>query len=172
MNYKIIAAVSQDRGIGKDGTLPWKIVEDMHFFSKLTKGNGKNAVIMGKKTWDSFKGRHLIERDNLIISSTLSLNERNNDKGDKISFKNIQEVDAFCKTKNYDDIWVIGGETIYKQFMDNNLAKECIITYINNKYECDTFFPVLNNKVWKLVSKVPLETINDFDVEIWTLKKV
>jgi len=49
MNYKIIAAVSQDRGIGKDGTLPWKIVEDMHFFSKLTKGNGKNAVIMGKK---------------------------------------------------------------------------------------------------------------------------
>ena len=75
MNYKIIAAVCQDRGIGKDGTLPWKIAEDMQFFSKLTKGNGKNAVIMGKKTWDSFKGRSLIERDNLIISSTLSLEE-------------------------------------------------------------------------------------------------
>ena len=52
MNYKIIAAVCQKRGIGKDGTLPWKIVEDMKFFSKLTKGNGKNAIIMGKKTWN------------------------------------------------------------------------------------------------------------------------
>ena len=79
MNYKIIAAVCQDRGIGKDGTLPWKIVEDLQFFSKLTKGNGKNAVIMGKKTWDSFKGRSLIERDNLIISSTLSLEDNTND---------------------------------------------------------------------------------------------
>lgn len=170
MNYKIIAALCQDRGIGQDGTLPWKIAEDMNFFSKLTKGNGENAVIMGKKTWDSFKGRSLIERDNLVISSTLSLDENRNDNKVK-SFKNIKEVDEYCKTQNYDDVWVIGGETIYKQFIDNNLSKECIITYINNKYECDTFFPVLDNKVWKLISKIPLETTNDFEVEIWTLKK-
>lgn len=171
MNYKIIAAVCQERGIGKDGTLPWKIVEDMHFFSKLTKGNGKNAVIMGKKTWDSFKGRYLIERDNLIISSTLSIENEIGNLHKMKSFKNIKEVDEYCKTQNYDDVWIIGGETIYKQFIDNNLAKECIITYINNKYECDTFFPVLDNKVWKLISKIPLKTMNDFAVEIWTLKK-
>ena len=172
MNYKIIAALCQDRGIGKDGTLPWKIAEDMNFFSKLTKGNGKNAVIMGKKTWDSFKGRSLIERDNLIISSTLSLNKTNKINDTILSFKNIKEVDEYCKTQNYDDVWVIGGETIYKQFIDNNLSKECIITYINNKYECDTFFPALDNKVWKFISKVPLETNNDFAVEIWTIKKI
>ena len=170
MNYKIIAAVCQDRGIGKDGTLPWKIVEDMHFFSKLTKGNGKNAIIMGKKTWDSFKGRHLIERDNLIISSTLSFEETR--EHDKIkSFGNIQDVHEFCKTQNYDDIWIIGGETIYKQLINYNLVRECIITYIDKLYECDTFFPVLDNKVWKLISKEPLKTQNDFAVEIWRFKK-
>ncbi|MDB4342625.1 dihydrofolate reductase [bacterium] len=170
MNYKIIAAVCQERGIGKDGTLPWKIVEDMHFFSKLTKGNGKNAIIMGKKTWDSFKGRHLIERDNLIISSTLSFEETR--EHDKIkSFGNIQDVHEFCKTQNYDDIWIIGGETIYKQLINYNLVRECIITYIDKLYECDTFFPVLDNKVWKLISKEPLKTQNDFAVEIWRFKK-
>jgi dihydrofolate reductase len=170
MNYKIIAAMCQDRGIGKDGALPWKIVEDMKFFSKLTKGNGKNAVIMGRKTWDSFNGRTLIERDNLIISSTLSLNNTTiNNK--IISFNNIQEVDEFCKAQDYDDVWVIGGETIYKQFLDNNLVNECIITYINNKYECDTFFPLLDNNVWKLNNNIPLETTNNFAVEIWRLVK-
>ena len=171
MNYKIIAAMCQNRGIGKDGTLPWKIAEDMKFFSKLTKGNGNNAVIMGKKTWDSFNGRHLMDRDNFIISSTLSLEETRRD--DKIkSFGNIQDVHEFCEAQNYDDVWVIGGETIYKQFIDNNLVKECIITYINNKYECDTFFPVLDNKVWKLISNNPLKTNNDFALEIWRLKKL
>ena len=53
MKYKIIAGMCQNRGIGKDGSLPWKIKEDMQFFSKLTKGNGNNAVIMGKNTWES-----------------------------------------------------------------------------------------------------------------------
>jgi dihydrofolate reductase len=125
---------------------------------------------MGKKAWDRFKGRSLIERDNLVISSTLSLDENRYDNNVK-SFKNIKVLDEYCKTQNYDDVWVIGGETIYKQFIDNNHSKECIITYINNKYECDTFFPVLDNKVWKLISKIPLETTNDFEVEIWTLKK-
>ena len=43
---------------------------------------------------------------------------------DKIkSFGNIQEVHEFCKAQNYDDVWVIGGETIYKQLIDNNLAR-------------------------------------------------
>tara|TARA_B000000477_G_scaffold113090_1_gene108323 strand:+ start:318 stop:833 length:516 start_codon:yes stop_codon:yes gene_type:complete len=171
MNYKIIAAVCQKRGIGKDGTLPWKIVEDMKFFSKLTKGNGKNAIIMGKKTWNSFNDRHLINRDNLIISSTLSTDEYR--LSDKIkSFGNIQDVHEFCKTQNYDDIWIIGGETIYKQLINYNLVRECIITYIDKLYECDTFFPVLDNKVWKLISKEPLKTQSDFAVEIWRFKKI
>ena len=75
MNYKLIAAVSKDGGIGKQGHLPWRIKEDLAFFSKMTRGNGNNAVIMGRKTWNSLEGKHLPGRDNYILSSTLDCEE-------------------------------------------------------------------------------------------------
>jgi len=71
MKYKLIAALSKDNGIGRQGSLPWRIKEDLVFFSKMTKGDGRNAVVMGRKTWDSLEGKHLHGRDNYILSSTL-----------------------------------------------------------------------------------------------------
>ncbi len=170
MKYKIIAGMCQNRGIGKNGTLPWKIKEDMQFFSKLTQGNGNNAVIMGKKTWDSFNGKHLKNRDNLVLSTTLEIDEVR-DKDNIVSFKTIEDITEFCDNNSYDDIWVIGGETIYKQFIDKNLSSECIITFINNKYNCDTHFPVLDNRVWKINNIVPMKTEQQFDVQIWYIIK-
>ena len=170
MKYKIIAGMCQNRGIGKNGALPWKIKEDMHFFSKLTKGNGNNAVIMGKNTWESFNGKHLKDRDNLIISTTLEIDEvRENDN--IMTFKTIDDVTEFCENNKYDEIWVIGGETIYKQFIDKNLSTECVITFINNKYNCDTFFPILDNNSWRITNIIPLNTTQTFEVQIWSIIK-
>jgi|TARA_B110000259_G_scaffold186775_1_gene238863 dihydrofolate reductase len=170
MKYKIIAGMCQNRGIGKDGSLPWKIKEDMQFFSKLTKGNGNNAVIMGKNTWESFNGKHLKDRDNLIISTSLTIDEaRENDN--IVSFKTIADITEFCDNNNYDDIWIIGGETIYKQFIDLNLSTEAVITFINNKYDCDTFFPTLDNSNWKITNIIPMRTTQDFEVQIWSIVK-
>jgi dihydrofolate reductase len=150
--------------------LPWKIKEDIQFFSKLTKGNGNNAVIMGKNTWTGFKGKHLKDRDNLIISKTLTIDEVR-EKDNIISFKTIADITEFCDKNNYDDIWIIGGETIYKQFIDKNLSKEAVITFINNKYDCDTFFPTLDNSKWKITNIVPMTTTQDFEVQIWSIMK-
>ena len=60
-----------NRGIGKNNNLPWKISDDLKRFSKLTKGNNNNAIIMGRNTWDSLPNKPLSQRDNLILSTTL-----------------------------------------------------------------------------------------------------
>ena len=68
MKIKIIAAVCKNNGIGKNNSLPWNSKTDLKFFSKTTKGNNNNAVLMGRKTWESLN-KPLINRFNIIISS-------------------------------------------------------------------------------------------------------
>ena len=50
---------------------------------------------------------------------------------------------------NFDNIWIIGGESIYKYFITNNLVNEIFATEINNDFNCDTFFPSLDDNVWE-----------------------
>lgn len=158
MKFKIIAAVCKGGGIGLNGQLPWKIKEDLAFFSKLTKGDGNNAVVMGRKTWDSLPGKHLIKRDNLIISNNIEIEKRCDTLNKELikTFISIDNLVEFCKKQNYDQVWIIGGSTIYKQFIDKDLVDTCCITYINETYNCDTFFPSLEVG-WKLqhVSSLP-----------------
>tara|TARA_B100000401_G_scaffold436563_1_gene380284 strand:+ start:827 stop:1336 length:510 start_codon:yes stop_codon:yes gene_type:complete len=168
MIYKIICAMCNQRGIGKDGELPWKIKEDLNFFSKLTKGNKNNAVIMGKKTWISLK-KYLPDRDNLVLSTSITLDETHDNNIVK-SFQSIEDVNEFCEKKNYDDVWVIGGAEIYNQFIEKDLCDQCIITFINNNYDCDTFFPVLDSK-WVISSILPMETKQEFSVQVWNIIK-
>mgnify|MGYP006127200487 CR=1 FL=1 len=70
MNFNIIVAVDTNNGIGLNNTIPWYEPEDLKHFAKLTKGNGKNAVIMGKNTWNSLPQRWLHNRFNIIINYT------------------------------------------------------------------------------------------------------
>lgn len=171
MKFKIIAAVCKGGGIGVNGQLPWNIKEDLTFFSKLTKGNGNNAIIMGRKTWNSLKGRHLIKRDNLIISNSLKIEERLDNPNKELikTFDNISSIVDFCTQQNYDQVWIIGGNSIYKEFIDKDLVDICCITYINEEYKCDTFFPNLPHG-WKLAEVFPLP--NKEEIEIRKLVKI
>ena len=142
MNYNIIVAVCNGNGIGKDNTLPWdKISEDMKNFSKLTKGKGNNAIIMGKNTYKSI-GRPLPNRVNIVLST--SLNEDVEEKNIRV-FKNIDQCVKFCNDKRFDEVWVIGGESIYRQFLNLNYIKTIYKTNINRNLECDTFFPDISD---------------------------
>ena len=170
MTYKLIAAVSKNGGIGKDGNLPWKIKEDLKYFSKTTRGNGNNAVIMGRKTWEGFNGKHLPLRDNLVLSSTLNLDSEDSQNVIK-SFSSMDEIDSYIDKRNYDDIWVIGGSEIYKAYIDANKIDVCHITFIDNEFDCDAFFPVLPQS-WCLINTTPLETSNDFEVSIQKFERL
>lgn len=167
MKYKLIVAVSKNSGIGKDGTLPWKIKEDLAFFSKTTKGDGNNAIIMGRNTWESLGGKHLPSRDNYILSSTLNIDTEISGNVVK-SFQNVVSLDAHIETicKKYDDVWVIGGAGVYKQYLEDKKVSTCYITSIDKTFDCDTFFPPLSRSGWYLVNSKDMITNQQFKVEI------
>ena len=125
MNYKIIVAVDEKGGIGKDNKIPWNYPEDLQYFSEITKGNGKNSVIMGRKTWDSLpkKYKPLPHRNNIVLSK-VGYSKKNCDT----------EIDF------YDENWVIGGSQIYNLFLPE--VSHIYLTKIPGDYNCDTFFDI------------------------------
>ena len=180
MKYNIIVACTKNRGIGYENSLPWKISSDLKKFRDLTIGNGNNAVIMGKNTWTSLPIKYLKSRDNLILSTTLKLstcyidnndNNDNNDDNDNIYsrstlikvFSEIETMIAYCNKAQYDCVWIIGGAEIYNLFLDraNTIQdieiSEIHITWIDQDFICDTFFPDIEtpneNYQYKMVSE-------------------
>ena len=155
MIVNIIVAYSKNNGIGKNNALLWNIKSDMAKFKKLTTGNNNNAIIMGKNTYISLNNENgLSNRDNLILSKSLVLDKLNG-KNIVKSFTDISYLHDFIKLKNYDELWVIGGEQIYKLFLDNYKKEEnnifninsIYITYIDKEFESDSYFPNLKNYV-------------------------
>jgi dihydrofolate reductase len=161
--YNIIVACDNNRGIGKNNTIPWYFSEDLKYFSKVTKGNHNNAIIMGKNTWLSLT-KPLLGRDNLILSTTLEI-EKNNPKNNYVkTFKTLEELDLFCVNQNYTNVWVIGGGQIYNDFLNNNnninKIDKVYATLINNNYDCDVFFPKLDESKWKIIKQDDKEENN------------
>lgn len=133
MQYKMIVAVDKKNGIGKVNSIPWHLPEDLKRFAKLTKGTGNNAVIMGRKTFDSI-GKELPKRKNLVVSRNNTFNNVDN----TICFTSIYDIQKHCMESNYDEVWIIGGSSIYKEFISS--VKELYITEIDGDFDCDTFF--------------------------------
>ena len=157
MNINIIVAYCKNYGIGINNNMPWHIKGDLKKFKNYTTGKGNNAVIMGKNTWSSLKNTALNNRDNLILSTTLSIDELSGKNITK-SFKNIEELEDFVRLKNYDELWIMGGEKIYKTFLNINDPKKLMVnniyaTYLDKEFECDTYFPKIDCNKFMFVSQ-------------------
>jgi dihydrofolate reductase len=137
----IIVAVSDDLGIGKNNDLLWYLPEDMKRFKKLTTGN---TVIMGKRTWESLPKRPLPNRKNVVITD---LQHESFDGA--LTAYSIDEAIAKCKGDN--EIFIIGGGSIYRQFMP--LADRLYITHVHKKTEADIYFPKIDKRTWKIAEK-------------------
>lgn len=156
MFVNIIVAYSNNKGIGKDNSLPWKISSDLKKFKNLTTGNKKNAIIMGKNTYLSLNNRSLPNRDNLILSSSLKIDNIDENNNITRSFKNEINLKEFLDNKNYEELWVIGGENIYDLFLNKTnifVVKNIYVTLIDDIIECDTFFPELDYDKYSFMSK-------------------
>ena len=102
---------------------------------------------MGKNTWLSLPKKPLPDRDNLVLSTSL----KTADVPENVKiFKNIDDLNEYCREK-YENVWIIGGTQIYKEFLDRKLIREIQATYIDKEFECDVFFPELNPVEWLLV---------------------
>lgn len=134
MKIKLIAAVDLRFGIGKDGSLLFKIPEDLRLFKQLTTGN---IVLMGRKTFESIGCKSLSDRINIVIFSA----KKYENEG-VIAFDNLETAVEYSKQNFSDkDLYVIGGGQVYEECI--KYADEIILTKYNKVYEdADTYFPV------------------------------
>jgi dihydrofolate reductase len=137
----IIVAASEDWGIGKDNELLWHISEDLKRFKKLTFGN---TVIMGKKTWESLPRRPLPGRKNIVLT----------DDPQEVIDSSITAYsikDALSKCEKNEEIFIIGGGSIYRQFMP--IADRLYITHVHKIAPADIYFPEIDLNIWEITEK-------------------
>jgi dihydrofolate reductase len=137
----IIVAVSEDYGIGKDNELLWHIPDDLKRFKNLTYGQ---SVIMGKKTWESLPKKPLPGRKNIVLTD---------DPHECIdcSITAYSIKDALGKCGKDEEIFIIGGGSIYKQFLP--FADRLYVTHVHKKAPADTFFPEIDALIWESIEK-------------------
>ena len=145
--FHIIVAVDLNFGIGKNGLLPWHLPADLKHFKEITMKTSsiekQNAVIMGRKTWESLseKFRPLPKRLNIVLTRDSSLHFPDG----------VVSVDSFEKAlrlpkeapwvTKIEKTFVIGGAEIFRQALQDSRCEKIYLTRILARYPCDTFLP-------------------------------
>lgn len=142
----IVAAVDEQKVIGKEGTLPWHLPADMRHFKTITMGH---PVVMGRKTFESI-GTPLPGRTNIVLSRRTDY-----EAPGCIVVGGVDEaIDAAC-TEDTDRIMVIGGEAVFRQFLPRTDAME--LTTVHGEYDGDVYFPEFDEDDWEVVDETHRE---------------
>ncbi len=162
-NYMIQAIVAVDKNwaIGKNGKLLTNIPDDQRFFRQTTTNQ---VVIMGRKTLESLpQGKPLPNRVNIILTRNPAYKNK-----DVTVAHSVEE--ALAEASRYDaDIFIAGGEEIYKQMLD--YCDEALVTFIDYAYQATDYFPNLDKKAeWVLAAESEEQT--HFDVIYYFRKYV
>jgi dihydrofolate reductase/thymidylate synthase len=144
-DFSIIVACDEANGIGKNGLLPWHLPSDLKHFKEITTapdGEPLNALIMGRKTWESIpeKFRPLPGRLNVVITSDpgYALPRGVLRKG------SLEEaISVLCDKENklIGKVFVIGGARVFSDAMMDPLCASIYLTRIYDKFDCDVVFP-------------------------------
>ena len=164
---KLIVAFCKNNGIGFNNKMPWYLKSDLKRFKKLTIGSGNNAVVMGRNTWVSLKGLSLPKRSNIILTSNMDYFQAKN----QLFMQSFDDVAVVSQSQLYDDIWLIGGEQIYRESLKKNLVDEIYATVIDNDFACDTFFPEIPRE-FKLIEESVLQSENNIKFNYVHYKKI
>ncbi|MCR5777497.1 MAG: dihydrofolate reductase [Lachnospiraceae bacterium] len=148
-----IVAADSNWGIGLKNELLVRIPSDQKFFRETTIGK---VVVMGRKTLESFPGKKpLADRINIVLT-------KNKDYAPEgvVVVHSLEELDDKLKNYNKDDVYLIGGASIYKQLIDK--CDTALVTKIDKAYEADTYFPDLDSdENWELVGESEEQTYFD-----------
>ncbi|MCR5527241.1 MAG: dihydrofolate reductase [Lachnospiraceae bacterium] len=151
----MIAIVAADKnwGIGLKNDLLVRIPSDQKFFREKTTGK---VVVMGRKTLESFPGKKpLPNRVNIVLT-------RNKDYAPEgvTVVHDIEELNKVIEAYNKDDVYLIGGASIYKQLI--GMCDTAIVTKIDKVYEADTYFPNLDeDENWEMTQESEEQTYFD-----------
>ena len=145
MKFSVIVAYDSNQGIGFDNEIQWNVPEDLEYFSKTTQGGqgSTNAVIMGRKTWESIplKFRPLKNRLNVVLSRSEAFIPEQG----VLKFHSVEAcIKGLSKEHKYlDEVFVIGGSEIYCQFLETPVVTAVYTTeiYSEREFRADRFFP-------------------------------
>ncbi len=161
----IIVCVDANWGIGYKNELLVRIPSDQKFFRETTTGK---VVVMGRKTLDSFpQGKPLKNRTNIVITSNKELEKRD----EEIYVNSVEECLELLKNYNDDDIYIIGGASIYKQFLP--YCSKALVTRVDREFAADTYFPDLDkDPEWKITKESDEQTYFDNTFEFLVYERV
>ena len=145
-HLSLIVAMDENRLIGSDNQLPWRLPADLAFFKRTTMGK---PIIMGRKTYDSI-GRPLPGRRNIVITRDPEFSA----EGCEI----VHTIEAALEgCSDHDELMLIGGATLYEQTLDQ--VSSMYITRIHHGFSGDTWFPEFDVSNWKIAEQ------QDFDAD-------
>lgn len=160
----LIAAMADNRVIGRDGALPWRIPADLKYFKAKTMGK---PVVMGRRTYDSI-GKPLPGRPNIVVTSRggdfpagvdVALNI---DAALDIARQRAREIGA-------DEIMIIGGAALYEALLPH--ADRIYLTEVHEAVEGDTYFPAFDRSAWREIERDNRDDIHSAPVSFVTLDR-
>lgn len=165
MQLSIVVAIAEDGAIGRGGDLPWRLPADLQFFKRTTMDK---PVIMGRRTWESLKGKPLKGRYNIVLSRSLD----EVPAGVHIC-ASLDEAVVAAETEGFTEASVIGGASLFHEAALR--ADKLYITRVHTSVpDADTFFPEIDMKAWELVWEEPHshdeKNEHDFTFQRWERK--
>lgn len=145
----LIAAMADNRVIGIENRLPWKLPADMKWFRKHTLGK---PVVIGRKTFESFGGRTLPDRTNIIITS-----DRSYRAAGAVVVHSIDE--AIAAAGDVAELMIIGGASFYEQMLPR--SDRFYLTLVHAEVEGDAWFPEFDMAEWEEVERHDYEADED-----------
>lgn len=160
---KLIVAVDNNWAIGCNNKLLVSIPNDHKMFRQTTTGK---VVVLGRKTLETFpQGQPLAKRTNIILSKNKDYKVNG-----ALVVHSIDELLEELKKYNSDDIYIIGGDSIYKQMID--YCDTAIVTKVDHEYDADAYFPNLDEmEGWKIIDEGEEETYFDLEYKFITYSK-
>ncbi len=175
MNFSIIVAVDKHFGIGKNNAIPWHLPADLKYFASITttvhNPQKKNAVMMGRKTFESIpeSRRPLKNRLNVVLSHNSHLDLP---KNVLLFFSLDAALGHLAVTADIENVFVIGGGEVFKQAINHPFCQKIYLTQINHIFDCDTFFPQIDPKKFKLINESPAAVDSGIELNFLIYEKI
>jgi dihydrofolate reductase len=155
MQLAMIAALTSQHVIGKDGRLPWHLPADLAHFKRTTL---HKAIIMGRHTFASLGQKPLPQRYNIVLSAHLPEPAPGSAY---VVARNVVEAISLAQAYGGAEVMVIGGAAVYQAFLP--YVTRLYLSWVHAEYPGDVFFPHYAKEAWQVVNE---EVYADFTVQI------
>lgn len=158
-----VAAMAENRVIGKNNQMPWHLPADLKHFKTITSGH---PVLMGRKTYESI-GKPLPGRTNIILTRDIQYSAP-----DCVIVHSLEDAVSLANELDMDEIFVIGGAEVYRQLLPQ--IQRIYLTMIHHEFDGDAHFPELKMEEWKEISRERHEgdEKNEFDYSFVLMERL